>query len=255
MTLKMSRPALLNPSVSSRLKERFLFNFRVSSDVIENRLPVNWLRPRVVNGWGIVSFCILKLEHVVLRPFPSLLGLSTISCAYRCSVIDASDKRPTPSVYIPSRSTDLAIASYLGPAIFSGAMPVIRTQILHKQDFVDIEAHYLDGRSVFSARVQLKNHGKLDSKLFGSFEELREFIKGGTSSYTPSTKSGLYSRVDLEENSKYEPVTADIDYECLDPEWRNTGLVFDSALRATGGYYDLKYMGCVPTQSERCLDT
>ncbi|UVS67788.1 hypothetical protein [Nitrososphaera viennensis] len=184
-----AKRSVFGASVSSRLVERYLFNFRVAPDIVASRIPVDWLKPRVVNGWGVVSFCILKLEHVTLKPLPSLLGFNTTSCAYRCSVIDTSGERPEPSVYIPGRSTDLAIVSRLGPAVFSGAMPVIRTGIAHTPDSVDITASYLDGRNMFSAKVRPEVPEKLDSQLFGSFDELVDFIKGGVSSYTPSTRA------------------------------------------------------------------
>lgn len=243
-----AKRSIFNAAISSRLVERYLFNFRVAPDILASRIPVRWLKPRVVNGWGVVSFCILRLEHVMLKPLPSLLGFSTTSCAYRCSVIDTSGKRPEPSVYIPGRSTDLALVSRFGPAVFSGAMPVIHTGIAHTPCSVDITASYLGGRSMFSAKVRPGIPEKMGSQLFGSFDELADFIKGGVSSYTPSTRENLYSRVDLEENSTYEPVDAAIDYGCLDAAWRDSGLVFDSAMRAKDGCYNLTYMGRVPAQ-------
>ena len=96
----------LTRSVYARLVERFIFNFRISPDALDRRLPVRWLKPQVVNGYSVVSFCILRLERLMLWPLPSFLGFDTISCAYRCGVIDASAASPEPSVYIISRNTD-----------------------------------------------------------------------------------------------------------------------------------------------------
>lgn len=242
--------SFFNTTISSHLVERYLFNFRVAPEVLTDRIPISWLKPRIVNGFSVVSFCILKLEHVTLKPLPSLLGLRTTSCAYRCSVTDISGRRPQPSVYIPNRSTDLALVSRLSPTVFSGSMPLIQTSITHASNSIEIRANSLDGKSIFSAKVKPRFPDKLSSKLFDSFGDLVDFIKEGVSSYTPSTQENCYSRVDLDENSTYEPIDASVDYSCIDDAWRDLGLVFDSALRARGGHYNLMYVGRVPALSD-----
>lgn len=238
----------LNPSIYGRLINRYLFNFRVDPEVLEAHLPpVNWLKPRVINGSSVVSFCLLNLEGVTLWPLPSQFGFDTISCAYRCAVIDESGTRPEPSVYVLGRNTNLPIASRFGSMLFSGAMKMIRTSIKRKQSVLDIRASYLDGQPLFSAKVSPSPaDSRPESKLFGSLDTFVDFIKGGRSSYTPSTRDNRYSRVDLTEDSNYyEAVDARIDYSWLDSVWPDTNLVFDSAFRAGGGRYRLKYRGSV----------
>lgn len=240
----MAKTAL--STIHSRLDERYLFNFRVAPEILASRIPVSWLKPRIVNGWGVVSFCILKLERVRLGPMPAPLGVSTTSCAYRCGVIDVSGASPEPSVYIAGRSTDLPLGNILGPALL-GKMQKVRTDISRAQDHVDVRASYTDGKSLFSAKARpLKK--ELDSELFGSPRELIDFIKGGASSYSPSSRAGHYSRVDLEEDSTYEVIDAEIDYSGIDAAWQDAELAFDSAIRATGGRYDLTYLGRLPAR-------
>jgi len=238
----------LNPSIYGRLIDRYLFNFRVDPEVLEGHLPpVNWLKPWVINGSGVVSFCLLNLEGVTLWPLPSQPGFDTISCAYRCAVMDASGTSPEPSVYVLGRNTNLPLARRFGSMLFSGAMKMIRTSIEHEQSVVDIRASYIDGQPLFSAKVSPSRAGSTsDSKLFGSLEAFVDFIKGGKSSYTPSTREDRYSRVDLTEDSNYyEAINARIDYSWLDSVWPDANLVFDSAFRAGGGRYRLKYRGSV----------
>jgi len=56
-------------SIYGNLVDRYLFNFRVDPDILEKHMPkIKWLKLRKINGYGIVSFCILKLK-----------GLNTIS--------------------------------------------------------------------------------------------------------------------------------------------------------------------------------
>jgi hypothetical protein len=235
----------ISPSVYGQLVDRYLFNFRVSPDALQSRLPVGWLKPRLVNGYGVVSFCMLRLRGVTLWPLPTSMGIDSISCAYRCAVSDASDMRPEPSVYILGRSTNIPVVSKLGTALFSGDMQLIRTSIKDGPARVDVSASHVDGRRLFAASIARGPKG-LDSQLFSSLDEFVAFIKGGLSSYSPSTRAGRYSRVDLTEDSnQYMPVDATVAYSELDDVWKDAGLVFDSAFHATGGLYRLKYLGSV----------
>ena len=247
--MKTNKSAVLRPSVYGRLIDRYLFNFRIAQEILEKRLPpINWLKPRIINGSGVVSFCLLRLEGVTVWPIPSFLGANAISCAYRCAVVDNSGPRPEPSVYVLGRNTNLATISRLGSALFSGPMKRINTNIEERPSLfsrlVDIRTSYLDGRKLFSAKVEKASSRRINSKLFSSLDDFVDFIKGGLSSYTPSTRQNHYSRVDLQEDSNYyEPVVATIDYNWLEKEWPDSGLVFDSAFHAGGGLYKLKYLG------------
>lgn len=243
-----SKSNLLSFSVYGHLVDRYLFNFRIDPDVLATHLPhLNWLKPRLVNGSGVVSFCLLRLRGLTVWPLPSVLGFGSTSSAYRCAVIDTSGTNPEPSVYVLGRNTDLAFVSRMAPVVFSGPMQLIRTTIEHTKSSVDINANFLDGRSLFSATVEHSKGTKLDSQLFDSVDDFVDFIKGGASSYTPSTQDNRYSRVDLEEDSNYyEPVDAKINNSWLDVAWKDAGLVFDSAFHAGGGRYKLKYLGSVP---------
>ncbi len=82
------------------------------------------------------------------------------------------------------------------------------------------------------------------------------FIKGGMSSYTPSTHPGQYSRVDLVEDSNYyEPVAATIGHNHVRDLWPDVELDFDSSFHTTGGRYTLRYLGSVQGENSRVSDT
>jgi hypothetical protein len=119
--------------------------------------------------------------------------------------------------------------------------------IEEQSQYSDIRISDSEGRSIFVA--QTKYSKDLKSKLFESVDEFVTFIKGGLSSYTPSTRLGKMSRVDLVEDSNtYRPIDAHIDYNTLSSEWKGSGLEFDSAFHATGGLYRLAYLGTIPVQ-------
>ena len=239
---------MIKASVYGQLIDRYLFNFRLDADYLESRVPVDWLKPRLYHGYGVVSFCLLKLKGVTLWPLPTSMGIDSISCAYRCAVMDASSGVPAPSVYILGRSTNVPIVGKLGTALFSGDMQLMHASIEERPRICDIRVSDSQGKNIFVA--QTKHSADLKSKLFGSVDEFVTFIKGGLSSYTPSTHSGKMSRVDLVEDSNtYRPIDAHIDYTTLNNEWKDSGLEFDSAFHASGGLYRLAYRGTIPAQT------
>ena len=119
-------------SITAELEERLLFNFRVAPETLATQLPVPWLKPLVVNGSSIVSFCILHLKNVTIWPLPgSIIGWKTISCAYRCGVLDSSGGSPQPGVWIIDRLADLPVIAKLSPWLLYDTIPIIRPRIHH----------------------------------------------------------------------------------------------------------------------------
>jgi hypothetical protein len=231
--------------VYGKLIDRYLFNFRVSPEALQSKLPtIEWLKPRLVNGYGVVSFCLLYLEDVTIWPLPSTLGVNSTSCAYRCGAVDNSHGLAEPSVYVFGRYTNLPLISRLGTILFSGPMRLIYSSIHDHESSTEIQIRYQNGKPLFDAYARPIEKPGVKSRLFETTEDFVSFIKGGMSSYTPSNKAHQYSRVDLVEDSNYyEPVTARIDYNLLDHIWPDTKSSFDSAFHATGGRYALSYLG------------
>jgi hypothetical protein len=223
-------------SVTAKLVERYIFNFRLRPDALAESLPVPWLKPQVINGWSVASFCVLSLEQVMLAPLPGALGYKTLSCAYRCGVIDHSGPTPEPSVYILDRNTDLPIIARLGTFVFADTIPLVHLQVDHvANDNVEIRVRYMDRQRMFSATVMdLRRPAPFSSKVFDSVAEYASFIHFGVSSYTPSIFGDELAKVDLyKEDPIYEPLNTTVDFDWLESQWRDAGLEFDCAVRAT----------------------
>jgi hypothetical protein len=234
-------------SVHAQLRERFIFNFRLRPDALAARLPVPWLQPQVINGWSVASFCILGLRRVMVAPLPGFLGFTTVSCAYRCGVIDHSGSAPEASVWIVDRNTDLPLIARLAPFLFLDTIPVMRLAIDREPQETGIQVAYLDRQRMFAAKVRPAAAGaELNSEVFGSTAEFADFIKKGVSSYTPSIFGDALARVDLvKEDADYRPMDAVIEFDWLERVWLDADLEFDSAVRATGGGYRWTYRGLV----------
>jgi hypothetical protein len=118
-------------------------------------------------------------------------------------------------------------------------------------DSVKTRIRYLDRQRMFSATVaDLSQPPAFSSKVFESLDAYSSFIHYGVSSYAPSIFGDQLAKVDLyKENPVYEPLDATVDFDCLESAWRDAGLQFDSAVRATAaspanGKYRWTYRGC-----------
>lgn len=238
-----SKNVTISRSVTATLDERFIFNFRLRSDALAKHLPVSWLQPQVFNGWSVASLCILKLSHVVIAPMPRVLGCKTISCAYRCGVLDTSKTQAEPSVYIIDRNTDQPLIAHFARWWLAENMPLICSTIDEYEDSTTICLNRLEEQPLFNAEV--KPSEQWNSEIFPTVDEFAKFIHEGVSSYAPSIYGDALTHVDLIKNDPvYELVGANVAYNWLDSVWPDTGLIFDSAVRVrNGGTYKWLFRG------------
>ena len=85
----------LMPALRASLAERFIFNFRLPAKALAGYLPVSWLVPQEVGGYGVASFCILDLRGITVAPLTTQIGLTSISCAPRYAALDLSREQAT----------------------------------------------------------------------------------------------------------------------------------------------------------------
>jgi len=233
-------------SIGAHMVERYIFNFRIRPDELKKRLPAPWLEPQVMNGYSVVSFCILWLEKLTVQPLPAVFGYSTISCAYRIGVMDVSEAPPVPSVYVLDRWADLAWCSRLAPIVLQDSIPVIKASIAHNNDrSTRVQMSYTEGSALFEAAVKPRESG-FSSQVFESKDAFSAFIRNGVSSYAPSLHPGKLTKVDLhKEEVDYEPLDATVNFSELNEEgWKDAGMELDCAVRAkTGARYVWTYRG------------
>jgi hypothetical protein len=230
-------------TIRSRMRERYIFNFRLRASELAPKLPVPWLKPQEKNGWSVVSFCILWLERLQLPPIPAIGNFSTISAANRIGVIDESTPVHEPSVYVTDRWADLPIIAKIAPLVILDSVPIIKAAIGHHDGKTNVQLSYRGGDHLFSADVEGAG-GSFQSEVFDSVDDFAKFIKLGVSSYAPSIYPEKLTKVDLEkEDAEYEPLHATIEYNELNQIWNDTNLQFDSAVRARGAKYEWTYRG------------
>lgn len=234
-------------SITAVLEERLLFNFRVAPEQLATQLPVPWLSPMVINGSSILSFCILHLKEVTVWPLPgSIIGWKTISCAYRCGVVDSSGETPQPAVWIIDRLSDLPVIAKLSPWLLYDTLPIMLPQIHHTGEQIDVQLDFPDCEKLFKATMNPAPNGEFQSRIFGTMKDFSSFIHNGVTSYAASIYGDALTKIDLiKEDPVYQPYSASIDYSWLESTWRNANLELDSAVRAHGGKYRWNFRGLV----------
>ena len=230
MTVK--KQYVKRPLVSGTVLDRYLFNFRVNLDTLEKHMPtLKWLEPRNAHGYGVVSLCMILFKGLTIQPFP-MIGINTVACAYRYSVMDVSGKEPVPTVYLIGRNTDSTFANYFGPLILSSRLgKTISTIKKNHEGNLSVDIQNSDTRTIISATI-LHSKPRRKSVLFESTNEFKDFMSDGLVSYTPGLKDGKYARCDFEGAAfNYEQIDAKINESYLEEDWCDEDLVFDSAYK------------------------
>jgi len=249
MNNSKKRPFYIPRSINAKMIERYIFNFRMKPEDLERHLPVDYLKPQIVNGWSLMSFCILNLDKVMLAPIPPILRFKTLTCAYRAGILDCTKETPEPSVWITDRNSNLRIIKFISPLIIKDKIPRINAAIGHDKEkgIVHTQFSFMDGQHYFSAQSKLADDTyNLNSEVFQNVDEFAKFIKAGVSSYTPSSNKNFLASVDLyKEDVKYEALDAKIEFSWLHESWKDVDMIFDSAVKATGSTYKWTYRGLI----------
>lgn len=232
------------PSVRATLAERFLFNFRLPAEALSRYLPVSWLVPQPVSGYGVVSFCLLDLRNITVAPLPTVAGFTSLNCAPRYAVLDVSQPSPTPAVYLTERHTDSAFGSWFTSRVWPASHPYAEVDVRRENDRVVLRVSGRGGRTLFAASVRPAE--TLDSELFPSLDAFTGFIAQGVTSYGRSRYPGRLTKVELRKtDGAYAPLSALEVSGALVEEWYGSGAVLDSAFRTFGGRYEWSYRGLI----------
>jgi hypothetical protein len=232
------------PPVRAELAERFIFNFRMPPHALARFLPVPWLEPQVVNGYGVVSFCLLDLRHITVAPLPTVAGINSISCAPRFAVSDRSRGVARPAVYVNERRTSSGFGAWFTSLGFSAPHPFARVSVRRDDGGTTLQVADRGERVLFSGSARAC--AGLGSELFASADDFAAFVAAGVTSYGACRHEGRLTRVDLhKQDNTYEPLEADGLAGPFVEAWTAAGGVLDSAFRTHGGRYEWIYHGLV----------
>jgi hypothetical protein len=108
------------PAMTGTIRRRILLNYRVAPDVARAVLPSRF-RPRLVGGHAIAGVCLIRLEGIRPKGFPSVTGISSENSAHRIAVEWEDDHGETQQgVFVPRRDTDSRMNALAGGRVFPG---------------------------------------------------------------------------------------------------------------------------------------
>jgi hypothetical protein len=241
------RPVL--PTVRARMLERYIVNVRVPPDVLAAELP-GCLDPQEVNGFGIVSFCLLDLRRISISPVPPVVGPRSMSCAARYAVLDEGG---APSVFVPERQTGSRVGAWFTRRGFSAPHGLVDIELSSHPDG-GAEVHVRDdGMPTLDA--WLRPRSSLESLAFSAIDDFAAFLAMGERSYGRSRHDGKLTVLDLHKaDAGYEPQTVERIGGSFIEKWKAVGGEVDSAFRTTDARYEWKYYGLITDGGARESD-
>jgi hypothetical protein len=176
------------PAITGTIRRRILLNYRVTPDVARAVLPTRF-RPKLFGGHAIAGICLIRLEGIRPKGFPSFTGISSENSAHRIAVEWEDDHGETQQgVFVPRRDTDSRMNALAGGRVFPG--------VHHHSKFI-VDDH--DGQ--ISMRILAddieppliefevsETEAFPDASVFPSLNDSSEFFEAGCVGY--STRPG-----------------------------------------------------------------
>lgn len=181
------------PAIRGVIGRRILTNFRVEPDVLARLLPQPF-RPKLVRGFGVAGICLIRLQRIRPRFWPSLVGISSENAAHRIAVEWDEDGEVREGVYISRRDTSSWLNTLAGGRLFPGVHHHARFRVQEGDNSYRVE--------VAGAGVQIAVQGHLTSdwpadSVFHSVEEASDFFASGWLGYSPSKRDGVLDGLEL----------------------------------------------------------
>lgn len=200
------------------------------------QIGCGWLLPQVIGGVSIASFCMLWLDRVTPKGWPSLLMPSQISCAIRFSVVDGMTGEP--AVYVVDRCTDSAFGSLATRLGSPGYHPLVSISDT-REDQRRIEV-VRAGKTYMSLTV----NGRSDEYgVFANTVAFERFMSDGVRSYAIAANHTSANVVDLwKEETSFNCCHASIDDVPGINDLFGSRFEFDSAYQASRARYEWTFI-------------
>jgi hypothetical protein len=175
------------PKVHGTIKRRLLINFRVDPAVIQRHLPSPF-RPKLHDGHAIAGMCLIRLENIRPRRFPTMMGISSENAAHRCAVVWEDETGPREGVYIARRDTGSLLNHLAGGRLFPGEHQRATFQVSDSDGRIALQMHSVDGQVAIDVAGRAVDRLP-DNSSFRTVDEASAFFEGGSLGYS-ATSSG-----------------------------------------------------------------
>jgi hypothetical protein len=175
------------PKVHGTIKRRLLINFRVDPAVMQRHLPSPF-RPKLHDGHAIAGMCLIRLENIRPRRFPSMMGISSENAAHRCAVVWDDETGPREGVYIARRDTGSLLNHLAGGRLFPGEHQRATFQVSDSDGRIALQMRSADGHVTIDVAGRAADRLP-ESSGFRTVDEASAFFEGGSLGYS-ATSSG-----------------------------------------------------------------
>ena len=188
------------------IRRRLLVNFRVDPRVIARLLPPRFA-PKLHDGYAVAGICLIRLEQIRPRRFPSVVGISSENAAHRIAVTWDGGARE--GVFIPRRDTGSLLNHLAGGRLFPGEHQRARFEVTESGGRIALRMRSVD--DAVRVEVEARVASTLPStSLFASLAEASRFFEGGSVGYSATAAGNRLDGVTLRtEEWKVEPLAVD----------------------------------------------
>lgn len=174
------------PEIHGVIRRRVLVNFRVDPEIIQKQIP-KCFRPKLDNGSAIAGICLIRLEQIRPKFFPTVFGLSSENAAHRIAVL-WNDKHGEvqEGVYVPRRDTNSNLNILAGGRLFPGEYHKATFQVSDSSERIDFQMKSEDSEVSVRLRSKVSKDLPASSK-FTSLKHASDFFEPGSLGYSATT--------------------------------------------------------------------
>ena len=187
------------PKVHGTIKRRLLVNFRVDPEIMQRHLPPQF-KPKLHRGYAIAGICLIRLENIRPRRFPSLLGLSSENAAHRIAVTWQDEHGAHEGVYIPRRDTGSLVNHLAGGRLFPGEHQRATFHVTEADDRISLRMQSADERVAVDI-VGREAQELPATSVFQSVGEASAFFESGSIGYSATASGRKLDGIELKTQS------------------------------------------------------
>ncbi len=183
------------PTIQGIIDRRILINYRLAPELLRGILPSPF-RPKVVQGWAIAGFCLIRLKALRPSALPASLGLSSENAAHRIAVEWEENGQHREGVYIPIRHTSSHFNTLAGGKLFPGMHRHAKFEVVEHDEEFHINVESDDNETQLTVEAQIA-HDLPQTSIFGSLQEASTFFEQGSVGYSATKRSDTFDGLEL----------------------------------------------------------
>lgn len=172
------------PVLEGTIARRVLLNFRADPRVVQRLVPAPF-EVEEHEGSAIVGICLIGLEEIRPRGFPSQAGFWSENMAHRVAVRYPTVGGMKRAVFIWRRETDQKLVQMFGGRLFPGVHSRARFCINESAEALEMKVESVDGQTDVSFSAALGADWR-ETRAFKSLDEASRFFQGGDSGFSCS---------------------------------------------------------------------